>query len=203
MLKKILSYFLSLCFAVILIGGCITPAYYSHQQDINIHIPEGATAELDGKPLTEKGNHVHTTVNRSWIDKEIIVKKEGYKDEKIKLKSVPTEDKWAGNFFQEGNGSWGWLFLPVHTLVSSGATAVGTTATGVGLVTLDPELMTEGVAISGMGLLTLPFSAAIDLLNIFVGAPTTAIVNPWNEYEYTPTIEKMQPLDAAETDIKK
>ena len=108
--KKLARHLFSLTLAVILMGGCITPAYYSHEQEIELTVPRGATAELDGKPLEKKGDKVRTTVERSWRDKEIIVKKEGYQDATVKLDSVPTDDKWGRTLWGgEDSGAVMWV----------------------------------------------------------------------------------------------
>jgi len=193
--KKLSSYFLSGLVAVILIGGCITPAYYSHEQDISLTIPEGATAEMDGKPLEKRGDTVHTTVDRSWRDKEIIVKKEGYKDEKVKLKSVATKDKWAGEGFGSGHSSASMLFVPVHTAISAGAVVASPVVAVGGAVSNEPEVLAMAPAIGAAGLLSLPFSIGMDLFNIFIGAPSTAIKNPWREYEYNGILRNMEPIE--------
>lgn len=193
--KQLLNYTLSSIFAVVLAGGCITPAYYSHQQDISLTIPEGATAEIDGKPLEKNGNTVHTTVNRSWQDKEIIVKKEGYKDEKVILDSVATNEKWAN----DGHDSGATLLIPVHTMVSAGAAVGAVVASPVttvaGVATKQPEVILAAPAVGVAGLLSLPFSLGVDLCNIFIGAPSTVIINPWRKYQYSHIVSDMEPID--------
>ncbi len=193
--KKLLSYTLSSVVAVALAGGCITPAYYSHQQDISITLPEGATAEMDGKTLEKRGDTVHTTVDRSWRDKEIIVKKEGYKDEKIKLKSVVTNDKWAGSFFGRGRESGRFLLIPAHTLISAGAFVGGMGALGIGALTLNKEIMEGGAFVGTAGAIALPLGLTMDTYNIAVGIPSTAIINPWAEYEYKGVLRNMEPAE--------
>jgi len=197
--KKLVSRTLS-GFVVMLVGGCITPAYYSHEQDVSITIPEGASAEMDGKQLEQKGNTVYTKVNRSWVDKEITVKKEGYKDETVKLKSVATKDRWSktSNLFSSKRSSGASLLIPIHTLLSAGAVVAGTGALGAGLVTLNGHEMSDGLLMEGLGAVTLPAAAAIDLFNIFIGLPSTAIVNPWTEYKYDKAVYKMEPSEKIE-----
>lgn len=195
MFKKLLSRVLSGLVGIALIGGCITPAYYSHKQDISITVPEGATAEMNGKKLVKRGNTVRTKVNRSWRDKEITIKKEGYKEEKVKLKSVVTNDKWAGSFFGSGRESAAFLLIPAHTIISAGALVGGIGAMGIGALTLDKEIMGGGAAIGTMGAIALPAGLAMDTFNIAVGIPSTAIVNPWAEYKYNGVLRNMEPLE--------
>ena len=191
-LRKILSHVLSFLFAIALIGGCITPAYYSHKQEISLTIPEGATAEMDGKPLEQRGNTVQTTVNRSWRNKEITVKKEGYKDEKVKLKSVATKDQWADTFGDKESGAN--LLIPIHTAIPAAAVVGSPIIAVAGVANHDSDMIATAPAIGAAGLLALPFGIAMDLFNIFIGAPSTAIINPWREYEYNENVTKMEPL---------
>ena len=200
-LKKLFSYILSGLVAIALIGGCIAPAYYSREQDIALSIPEGATAELDGKLLEKRGNTVHTTINRSWNDKEIIVRKEGYRDEKVELKSVKTKDKWANVFGRKKSGLM--LFVPIHTAFSAAAAAISPgVAIGLAVDGIDSKNTGEaiiapivGAELFASGLIILPFGMAMDLYNIVVGVPSTAIKNPWREYEYEDILKDMEPLE--------
>ena len=167
MMKKIIlltSLFLS---------GCLYPAYYSHEQQINLKIPDGAQVEYDGQIIETNNNHAHFSVFRSWFDKEVTIKKEGYQDYRLQLTSEWSDEKWAdwqpllaGSHQESGaflTFPYNSFFILAHTFEN-------------------PPVI-----------LCLPVSLVLDVYNIVIGGPSVVLLNPWKKYEYNSDIQ-MQPL---------
>ena len=178
-MKKIaLLLFFSLC-------GCMhSPVYYSHTQEILLTIPEDAHAEYEGNILEKDGdNLVRLNVYRSWFDKEIIIKKEGYKDYHLKLDNVWTDEKWASKSYVQTDSektSAFDLLIPRNTV---------TAICFLPLIIISPFTdmdSFETAKFEGQLLLSIPYN--------IISIPGLPLVNPWTKYEYNPNIV-MEPLD--------
>ncbi len=156
-----------------LLGGCLFPAYYSHEQQISLQVPPGSQVEYDGQIVKTNNNYARFTVFRSWFDKKVTIKKPGYQDYQLKLSSEWSDEPWASwqpllAGSQRESGAllmipYNTLFILVHTFE-------------------EPPVI-----------LCLPFSLVLDLYNMFIGGPSAALLNPWKKYEFNSQIQ-MKPL---------
>lgn len=156
-----------------LLSGCLFPSYYTHEQKISFQIPTGSQVEYDGEIINTTNNHVNFSVFRSWFDKEIIIKKQGYKDYHLQLNSEWSSEKWAEwhpLLAASRQESGGLLMLPYNTGFILG------------------HMFEEPPVI-----LCLPVTILLDVYNMLIGGPSTAILNPWKEYKYETQIQ-MEPL---------
>ena len=178
-MKKII--FLSLCF---LCACTHLPEYYSHTQEITLRLPENARAEYKGDVLeTDTNNTIHLNVYRSWFDKEIIIKKEGYKDYHLKLDNVWTDEKWASKSEIQADTEKITAFdllIPKNTLTAVYFLPLTIISP---FTDLDPL---EAVEFEGKLLLSIPY--------IIISIPALPLINPWTKYEYDSNIV-MEPLE--------
>ena len=160
-----------------LLSGCLFPAYYGHDQEITFQVPPGAQVEYVGAIIDTPNNYAHFKVYRSWEDKEVVIKKKGYKDYHLKLSSSWSDEKWAKwepllAGAQDKSGAW--LMTPYNTFYILAHTFE------------EPPV-----------LLCLPVTLVLDVYNIVIGGPSTALLNPWKQYYYETNI-KMEPLKSQE-----
>ena len=156
-----------------LLSGCLFPSYYSHNQRIQFQVPEGSQAEYNGEQLNTSNNWVDLTVYRSWSDKNILIKKHGYQDYHLPLHSVWSDEKWAKwapLMAKQEQKSGAFLMTPYNTFFVFGHTLE------------EPPII-----------LCLPVALIVDVYNIVIGGPSTALINPWKKYEYDTNIQ-MTPL---------
>ena len=156
-----------------LLSGCLFPSYYSHDQRISFSIPPDALLEYDGHIIQTPNNHANFDVYRSWLDKEVVIKRQGYKDYHLELQSTWSDEKWA---------KWAPLLAEKHK--ESGALLM----TPYNTFYIFTHMFEEPAAI-----LCLPVTLILDVYNIVIGGPSTALINPWKKYEYNTNIQ-MEPL---------
>ena len=121
----------------------------------------------------------------------------------MKLKSVATKDKWARGGFGGGKQSVSSLFIPIHTIlpatavVASPGVLVFGAVDGVANRNAESLLLAPPAAATlfTAGMVALPVGISIDLYNMVIGAPSTAIKNPWREYEYNGILRNMEPVE--------
>ena len=165
--------------------GCVhSPVYYSHTQEITMTIPKNAHAEYEGKILeADKNNIVRLNVYRSWFDKEVIIKKEGYKDYHLKLDSVWTDEKWAekGGIQQDTTKTSAFdLLIPRNTVTAIYFLPLTIISPFIELDTL------ETAEFEGKLLLSIPYN--------IISIPGLPLINPWAKYVYDSNIV-MEPLE--------
>ena len=178
----------------LLLSGCYWPQYHSHEQEVTLELPKGTTAEYKGKTLEASNINskadtykVTTDVKRTWFDKEITIKREGYEPLTIILDSKPTDDKWAKNVIWSSSedAPLGSLFLPSWTLIDAVLLGTGLIAAPVvAVVNKDPEAIKYGMEFTGAAISFAPLALLKDAANIFIGIPTTILLNPWAEYKH-------------------
>ena len=172
MKKLILLSFLFLC-------GCFFPQYHSHTQRISFTAPENEVIEVDGKMMKSKDGFIDLSISRLWFDRDIIIKRRGYKDYTLKLNSVLSEEKWAKYSHWGGYGqiSAAELFtFPNTRYIWQGGSSFDAF---VGNILVTPVFLLE------------------DAFNMVIGVPSAAIINPWTIYTYNPNVT-MEPLDENE-----
>ena len=172
MKKLILLSFLFLC-------GCFFPQYHSHTQRISFTAPENEVIEVDGKMMKSKDGFIDLSISRLWFDRDIIIKRRGYKDYTLKLNSILSEEKWAKYSHWGGYGqiSAAELFtFPNTRYIWQGGSGFGAF---VGNILVTPVFLLE------------------DAFNMVIGVPSAAIINPWTIYTYNPNVT-MEPLDEKE-----
>ena len=152
-------------FCFLLFGCAQQPKYYSSIQNIDLKKEYGITnVDLIYEDKEVKSSDL-ISIERSYSDKEVVIKKEGFKDYHLKLKSDWTDEKWAtlkDTMIRDydSDESAARLFIPLGTMESIIA-----------------------IPAFGMGLLYLPWGIANDVYNIVIGAPSTLIINPWRKFE--------------------
>ncbi|MBR6411720.1 MAG: hypothetical protein IKS41_00980 [Alphaproteobacteria bacterium] len=155
-----MSRFICIISCLFLFGCVQQPKYYSSVQDIDLVKKYGIT---DAKVIYE-GKEFESAdiipIERSYSDKELIIRKKGYQDYHLKLISDWTDEKWAtendvmiNNYDVDVSAAY--LFIPMGTITS--------------IVTV-------------IGIIYLPWGIANDVYNIVIGAPSTLIVNPWRKF---------------------
>ena len=148
-------------FCSLLFGCAQQPKYYSSIQDIDLKKEYG----IKNVDIIYEDKEVKSTdlisIKRSYSDKEVVIKKEGFKDYHLKLKSEWTDEKWAtlndvmiNNYDVDESAAY--LFIPVGTITC--------------IVTV-------------IGIIYLPWGIANDIYNIVIGAPSTLVINPWRKFE--------------------
>ena len=159
--------------------GCVaSPNFVSHTQEIDLKEFHTQNPDVkvyyDGKEQTDK-----IKLFRSWKDKELIIKKQGFKDYHIKLDSVFTSDLWG----KDGDGkslSSLWMLLPLNTLGICAAGGPGGDSAIVG----DAE-----AAIFLLGICA-ALTSPSDVVN-YVSLPFLPLWNPWKEY----TAQELQKIE--------
>lgn len=151
-MKKFLSY----AFCLMLCGCLQYPIYRSHTQEIYLPYIPGAKVYYDGEEQTDK-----VELFRSWFDKELVIKKEGFKDYHLKLESEWTDDAWAER-----------------------QTCVGMCGGGPGVKEISfPELIIPyNTVVSLPFFIYLPWEIASDIWGI-ISIPVLPLWNPWREYK--------------------
>ena len=173
MKKLILLSFLFLC-------GCFFPQYHSHTQRISFTAPENEVIEVDGKMMKSKDGFVDLSLSRLWFDRDILIKRNGYKDYTLKLTSKLADEKWARYAHWSGSGQISaaelYIFPNTRYFWENGCSGFGECVGGV---------------------LFTPVPFLEDIFNMVIGAPSAAIINPWTIYTYNPNVI-MEPLDENE-----
>ena len=150
----------------IILSSCTYPVFHGHIQKIYLDMPKDVKVYLNGK---EQTNTIE--VFRSWFDKELVIKKDGFNDYHLKLDSVWTDDVWAKSDFlfdSSDKESVFFLLVPVHTALLLAA-YIGD------FNPKEPKEIAAGTAL-------FPVAVGYDIRNI-ISVPILPIWNPWTEYD--------------------
>lgn len=195
-----------LCFmGLFFLMGCTAkPEYYSHSQTISLEGLVGYTnvfyegdkldkkiSDIDSKSEEQNFNRQDYKLSRSWNDKELIIKKEGFKEYHLKLDSVLTSEPWASAEYAIDENKHYFpllgLLVPVKTIKEVISVPVYLLLSGVSLITFSPISLTEYSTKTGIALISIPKAVALDIYDI-ISVPGTIIINPWTEFNYTPVV---------------
>ena len=133
----------------------------------------------DTSPTDCKSSYdISFNIKREYQNKTIKITKYGKTDTIFNLHSQITNEKWASGKSEiglKGKTSAGMLLLPTNTyeVVSVCGQAVGGVFKG--------EADCGAIAISCLAFI--PMALGVDVYNIFIGFPSTAIINPWTNYQ--------------------
>ncbi len=120
-------------------------------------------------------------VNRLQKDRKLKLSREGYEDLYFALKSQLTDEKWAkgyGEFIVTGEAPAAVLLVPSNTL-----SVVYALWKGLRVTFEDPLF---GIKMTTLSLAGLPVAMVVDVYNVSIGLPSTAIINPWYNYRIEP-----------------
>ncbi len=119
------------------------------------------------------------TVERLLKDRELRLTRDGYEDQVFILKYKLTGEKWARGgapeLFKSGDKSGSVLLLPTNTYGAFSLFGEGFVGTVRGQKHAW-ELMFLSVSF-------LPLNVVVDVYNLFIGLPSTVVVNPWYDYK--------------------
>ena len=156
-----------LCLSFLLSGCVITPVFHSHTQEIDLKPIQqqisGVSVYYDGQKQQDK-----LELYRSWFDKEIVLKKDGFLDYHLNLDATFTKDTWQKAITIDGENidipaGWGFIFPTTGALI-----------------------------LSGYVILVIPLVATIPTdITLFAESLITAPVNPWKEYDIKPIQQKI------------
>lgn len=181
MMKKI---FIAAVF--LLLTGCAgyMPRYHdSRYADVSLgglEITDDVKAYVDGEPVEIlRDGEPFIRVERRCGDRKLKLVRAGKDDLNFTLKRQLTDEKWAygelgGDRIGTGDVSAAWLLLPTNT-----AFTLYFFGEGVGLLFTNPSF---GAAMAGGSLAGLPVAVVLDVYNLFIGLPSTALINPWYNY---------------------
>lgn len=127
------------------------------------------------------GNLPKIRVNRLKEDRELTLTRPGYKDLHFVLKRQLTDEKWAhgtAELFVIGDMTAAVMLVPSNTLLTLYAFGKS-----IGYI---PEDALTGTATSSLALVGLPAAMGVDVYNLLIGLPSTAVVNPWFNYRLEP-----------------
>lgn len=175
----------------------IGPKYYDKYQNIelnNINNNSKVYFNEVSQPLKTKGYIVE--VPRRSSNQKLLIEENGEFSEII-LKSSITDEKWATQYGGEvfphvgksQNYSAGYLLLPTNTYIGIRMIPSFLEESG--------ETLFKGQVVSsltwfGAAVIAIPCGLIVDVYNIVIGLPSTAIINPW--YKYTIEQQKLKPI---------
>lgn len=165
--KALLFSVLFLCVSSLIttsLYGIYRPVFHSHWQSIDL---KQILHQVPSAKIYHQNKEVGTNFSlfRSWIDQDIVIKQEGFKDYFITLPTKWTEDSWA---YSNGAGvppgsphsiRANELSTPIHTLFAG--------------------------AFPPIGILFIPLGLFLDIGNL-VSFPVLPVINPWKEYDIAP-----------------
>ena len=193
---------------LLFLTGCVAqPEYYSHSQAISLEglstntevlyqnerlISEKGKLDIDPVDQPDEKNVEFTsyTIDRSWNNQELIIKKEGFKDYHLKLESALTSEPWATAESPTGGKHKfpliGMLF-PGKTLTQVASTVTSLAGFVFSVIKISTIDAAENIVDTGVALIGLPKALALDIYDI-ISIPGTTIVNPWVKYQYNSVV---------------
>lgn len=189
MVQKISIFILTL----ILINCGIGPKYYDNYQNIELkNITPESKVYLNKISQQIKIENNRINISRSSSNQKLIIDNNENLSEII-LQSKITKDKWAVQYGYEifphiNNGQYyysaSYLLLPTNTY--NGIRIVPDFFKEFGQQLSNGNII-YSVGCLGGAILAIPGGLIVDIYNIIIGLPSTAIINPW--YSYT-VVEK-------------
>lgn len=117
-------------------------------------------------------------VERLPRNRKLQLTRPGYKDKNFTLVYQKTDEKWAegrSEWFATGERSASILLLPTNTYEVF--SLLGDSVSAMFRGDIKDPLMALG-----MSFLIMPAAVFVDIYNIFIGLPSTAVINPWHNY---------------------